>query len=147
MKPQNVFASGFTLDYNGMEIVGDLGVEDSGKINIKVAKPKALSGMTVAIFGDKVKVNYLGISSELDKKDLPSGAFFTLINSVMGEINSNESKNFKKSGDNFEANFDSEFGEINVVLDKSFFIKSVKIANRGFNLKLDNFNSAPMNFG
>lgn len=122
-----------------MKIVGDIGVEDSGNINIKVSKPKTLSGMTINISGEKVRINYLGISSKIDKKDLPSSAFFSVINSVMNEISSNDSsKNFEKVGESFKGEFDTNFGKMTVILNNSFQIKSIKIDNMGFNLKLEN---------
>lgn len=123
-----------------MKIDGDIGIENNGIINIKVKKPKTLSGMTVNITNEKVSVGYLGINNDFSKNELPDGAFFSLISTVMDKINNDDNAHFEKDNEDFVANFDSEFGKINVKIDKNFLIKSIKIDNAGFNLIL---NSAP----
>mgnify|MGYP004494192087 FL=1 len=119
-----------------MKIDGDIGIEDSGIINIKVKKPKTLSGMTINMTNEKVRVGYLGINSEFSKDELPNGAFFSLISNAMDKINSNDKAHFEKDNEDFIARFDSEFGKIDVKIDKNYSIKSITIDNVGFNLIL-----------
>lgn len=135
VKPKTVFDSNFTLNYNGLQIKGDMSVNEGGEINIETSSPISLKGMKVKIKDDICFVSYKGIQTEFKTADLPESAYFALISSSIKQITNSETLRFEENENGYSASEQTPFGKIEVMLDKEFSITSVVLKSQGFNLK------------
>lgn len=136
VKPQSVFSSKFTLDYNSLQIKGELESLADGQINVTVSSPESLNGMKVNINDDKINVNYKGLKTSYTVSELPNSTFFLLAKSSLDKVLKGENMQYEKQDDGYASTVESEFGDIAVTLNKDFKITSITIEQQGFYLKM-----------
>lgn len=137
IKPQNIFKSAFTLNYNSLQICGDISVSENNQIDITVNRPDKLKGLKVKVLNQKATVSFKGITTELDEKQLPEGAFFELLNTALKQIVSSETAVYQKHENEYQAEIDTGLGKMKVILNDEFFIKSISIDSQGFTVKFN----------
>lgn len=138
IKAQTVFSSGFTLSYNEMQIKGTIETFEDKSAEIKVESPEELKGLNISSKDGNYNIVYNGMTLSYTEENLPDGAFFKLILIALEKIQNSGTLEFEKVDSGYKAEEQTELGDISVVLDEKFFIKSIKIQKQGFNLKLEN---------
>ena len=120
-----------------MQVKGTIKTFEGDSAEISVVSPESLNGFSAVVKDDVFSINYKSMSVSYEKDDLPDGAFFKMILASLDLIRDSEDLNFEKTDDGYSAVIENSLGDIQISLNKEFFIKTIRIANQGFYLELE----------
>lgn len=120
-----------------MQFNGNLKTFESGEIEVLLDKPDNLSGLKIKTKGEKVVVNFKGITTTLENEKIPNTAFFTLIKKVFCNIIRKNKLEFKQIENGYKSVQKTDFGDIDIYLNNNCEIKKIEIKNQGFLLLLN----------
>ncbi|MBQ5590610.1 MAG: hypothetical protein IIU65_02915 [Clostridia bacterium] len=135
--PKTQFLADYVLSYNEMQVKGTIKTFEGDSAEISVVSPESLNGFSAVVKDDVFSINYKSMSVSYEKDDLPDGAFFKMILASLDLIRDSEDLNFEKTDDGYSAVIENSLGDIQISLNKEFFIKTIRIANQGFYLELE----------
>lgn len=137
IKPKTVFSSSFTLEYNTMQIKGNLKTEENGEIVADISKPDRLNGFQIRTDKEDIYIKFKGLETKVDENKLPNTASITLIKKLFSDILNGENIEFEETENCYTAVFDTELGEVQVQLNADRSIKQIGLKNQGFLLKFN----------
>lgn len=137
IKPKTVFSSSFTLEYNTMQIKGNLKTEENGEIVADISKPDRLNGFQIRTDKEDIYIKFKGLETKVDENKLPNTASITLIKKLFSDILNGENIEFEETENGYTAVFDTELGEVQVQLNADRSIKQIGLKNQGFLLKFN----------
>lgn len=137
IKPKAVFSTDFTLEYNTMQIKGELERDKNGEIKVEISKPDKLKGLSFFTRGEKIYIKFKGIQTCVEKESLPNGASPVLIKEVFTVILSGEMPEFKRSENVYKGEVNTTEGKANITLDTNGSLKRIEIKNHGFIIKFN----------
>lgn len=137
IKPKTVFSSSFTLEYNTMQIKGNLKTEENGEIVADISKPDRLNGFQIRTDKEDIYIKFKGLETKVDENKLPNTASITLIKKLFSDILNGENIEFEETENGYTAVFDTELGEVQVQLNTDRSIKQIGLKNQGFLLKFN----------
>lgn len=137
IKPKTVFSSSFTLEYNTMQIKGNLKTAENGEIVADISKPDRLNGFQIRTDKEDIYIKFKGLETKVDENKLPNTASITLIKKLFSDILNGENIEFEETENGYTAVFDTELGEVQVQLNADRSIKQIGLKNQGFLLKFN----------
>lgn len=122
---KNSFYTDFTATFNESEISGKLSESENGGYKVNLTAPESLKGLQAIYNNGKITVEYMGLSQEFQKSDLPEyNMIFTLCD-IIDYVSSN-SPTAEKTDTGYKMSGKLNGAEYTLITDENYIPTQLK---------------------
>ena len=122
---KNSFFTNFTATFNQLEISGKLSEADGGGYKVNLTAPESLQGLQAVYNNGKVVVEYMGLSQEFQKSDLPEYNMIFNLCDIIDYVTSN-SPAAQKTDTGFKISGNLNGAEYTLFTDENYTTTQLK---------------------